>query len=446
MDNKTRTTIVAKMCAALAIVTLVTGPVWTEQVKLDVAIGTPVMLADQKQTVYLRVAMTGFEIDDPSDRTPVNVAIVLDKSGSMQGEKIARAKEAAIMAIDRLGQDDIVSVVTYDSTVHVLVPATKVSNRVEIRAAINRLQAGGSTALFAGVSKGASEVRKFLDKNRVNRVILLSDGIANVGPSSPGDLAELGSSLIREGISVTTIGLGLDYNEDLMTQLARKSDGNHMFAENATDLARAFDREFGDVLAVVAQDVTVTIRCAKGVRAVRVLGREADIAGQTVTATLNQLYSDQMKYVLLEVELPPGRAGRELRVASVDVSYANMGTKTTDRLGSTVSVRFTDLPSLVEANTNRDVMVAAAHQIGVETNQLAVRLRDEGRIEEARQTLFSNGGILSQQAARYNSKELERYAYDNEFDAQNLDDKNWKRQRKSMREVQHRIQGQQAEK
>ncbi|MCK5557658.1 MAG: hypothetical protein KAJ01_04735, partial [Candidatus Hydrogenedentes bacterium] len=77
MDNKTRTTIVAKICAALAIVTLVTGPVWAEQVKLDVAIGTPMMLADQKHTVYLRVAMTGFEIDDPSDRTPVNVAIVL---------------------------------------------------------------------------------------------------------------------------------------------------------------------------------------------------------------------------------------------------------------------------------------------------------------------------------------------------------------------------------
>ena len=69
MDNKARTTIVAKICAALAIVTLVTGPVWTEQVKLDVAIGTPVMLADQKQTVYLRVAMTGFEIDDFADNT-----------------------------------------------------------------------------------------------------------------------------------------------------------------------------------------------------------------------------------------------------------------------------------------------------------------------------------------------------------------------------------------
>jgi len=445
MEKRTGTKMIAKVCTALAVVVLVAQPVWAEQVELDVAIGTPVMLAGEKQTAYLRVAMTGFEMDDPEKRTPVNVAIVLDKSGSMQGEKIKRAKEAAIMAIDRLRRDDIVSVVTYDSTVHVLVPATKVSNRQEIYAAIRRLEAGGSTALFAGVSKGACEVRKFIAKNRVNRVILLSDGIANVGPSSPGDLAELGSSLIRESIAVTTIGLGLNYNEDLMTQLASKSDGNHMFAENATDLARTFEREFGDVLSVVAQDVTVTIRCARDVRPIRVLGRDADIAGRTVVTTLNQLYSNQMKYVLLEVEVPEGRVGREAKVASVDVSYANMGTKTTDKLASTVSVRFTDLPSLVEAKTNRDVMVAAAHQIGVERNDLALRLRDEGNIEEARRTLISNAAILSEEAARYNSPELRDYSGSNRYDAQNLDERNWMGQRKSMREVQHRIQKQQAQ-
>jgi len=307
MNGKTFGRLGAAVCAAVIVATSGAGRAWARQIKLDVAMGTPVVLAGEKQTAYVRVAMTGFELDDPADRTPVNVAIVLDKSGSMQGEKIARARDAAIMAIDRLRPDDIVSVVAYDSTVHVLVPATKVSNRNAIYLAIRRLEAGGSTALFAGVSKGAREVRKFLDRNRVNRIILLSDGLANVGPSSPGDLAELGSSFIREGISVTTIGLGLGYNEDLMTELARSSDGNHMFAENAVDLAWAFDSEFGDVLSVVAQDVGLTIRCPAGIRPVRVLGRDAEIVGQTVTATLNQLYSNQMKYVLLEVELPPGR-------------------------------------------------------------------------------------------------------------------------------------------
>lgn len=84
--------------------------------------------------------------------------------------------------------------------------------------------AGGGTALYAGVAQGASELREFLDPHRVNRIILLSDGQANKGPSSPSELGNLGAALISEGISVTTIGIGLGYNEDLMTQLAPRSD------------------------------------------------------------------------------------------------------------------------------------------------------------------------------------------------------------------------------
>ena len=155
------------------------------QVRLDAAMGTPVMLAGEKQTAYLRVAMTGPEMVNDADRTPVNVALVIDCSGSMQGAKIAAAKDAALMAVDRLRDDDFVSVVAYNATARVLVPATKVAERETIRRAIRGIQAGGSTALFAGVSKGAFETRKYLSPNRVDRVILLSDGLANVGPSSP---------------------------------------------------------------------------------------------------------------------------------------------------------------------------------------------------------------------------------------------------------------------
>ena len=109
--------------------------------------------------------------------------------------------------------------------------------------------------MFSGVSKGASEVRKFLDSNRVSRVILLSDGLANLGPSTPSELGQLGHSLSKEGISVTTIGLGLGYNEDLMTQLAGMSDGNHAFVQNYSDLTKIFAAEFNTALTVVANQL-----------------------------------------------------------------------------------------------------------------------------------------------------------------------------------------------
>ena len=228
----------------------------------------------------------------------------------MQGEKLVRAKEAAKLAVNRLHPDDIVSVVAYDDTVRILLPATKVADRTAVLAAIDGSKPVASTALFAGVSVGAAEVRKFLDRERVNRVVLLSDGLANVGPASPAELGALGASLKKEGISVSTIGLGLGYNEDLMVRLAGLSDGNHAFVEHPRDLARIFDHEFGDAMSVTAQDVLVRIECAQGTRPVRVLGREAEIVGRKVTVSVNQLYDAREQYILLELEAPPGGAAR----------------------------------------------------------------------------------------------------------------------------------------
>jgi Ca-activated chloride channel homolog len=420
------------LIAATIVVTALAITAPARQVKLNVSMSNPFLKAAEKQTTYLKVGLAGFEMADTAERAQVNVALVIDKSGSMQGAKIQKAKEAALMAVDRLRSDDIVSVIAYDSTVTVLVPATKVSDRATIRRGINSLRAGGSTALFAGVSRGANEVRKFLEKNQVNRVLLLSDGLANVGPDSPGALGELGASLGKEGMTVTTVGLGNNYNEDLMTQLAGRSDGNHAFAEGTTDLARIFNHEFGDILSVVAQEVVVTIDCAPGIRPVRVFGRDAEISGRRIITTLNQLYSTQEKYVLVEVEVSSEKAGRAKDVAKVEVSYANMQTKTTDALTSTVAVRFTEDAEKVAQSTKSDVMVSVVLHVATEKNKMALELRDRGRVAEAEKVLAGNVDYLAEHTERYKSETLKEYYDNNRDDMQNLDEKNWTRQRKRM--------------
>lgn len=411
---------------------LCSGMVWAEQVKVTADVANPVMLSDKKDTTYLKVGLTGFELAREGKRTPVNIAIVLDRSGSMSGSKIARAREAAAMAVQRLDSNDIVSLVAYDDTVNVLYPASKLTDRKSLEAAIERIQPGNSTALFAGVSKGAEEVRKFRDKERVNRVILLSDGLANVGPSSPSELGDLGASLIKDGISVTTLGLGLGFNEDLMTQLAGKSDGNHAFVENENDLKRIFNSEFGDVLSVVAQEVSVSIRCAEGIRPVRILGREGDISGQTARVTLNQLYAAQEKFILLEIEVPAVASGQSREVASVEVSYLNMGTHIQDRLTSSCSVRFSNVPSEIEQTVNKDVMVQAVRHNAAERTADAMKLRDSGDVTQARSLLMENAIMLKQKGDALKSQALLEDSISNDQSAENLDDDDWNRQRKVM--------------
>lgn len=394
-----------------------------QQLTLDVTPVHSVLQANKKQSVWIRVGLKGFELESEKKRPGVNLAIVLDKSGSMQGEKIKRAREAAVDAIRLLRADDIVSIVTYDSTVNVLVPATKLTDKEAVIRAVRTIQPGGNTALFAGVSKGAGEVRKFLDKERVNRVILLSDGLANVGPSSPGELGSLGKSLLRENISVSTLGLGSGYNEDLMVKLAANSGGNHLFIEDASELADIFRSEFEDVTSVVAQEIDVNISIPRGIRPVRVLGNDADINGQNVVTRLAQIYSGQDRHVVISVEVPASESETKRKLASVSVTYANMKTHESDRLSGATAVRFSDDQTQVEESMDRSAMADVVALVSSEQNKLATKYLDEGNILGCRQVLKDNVEFLTLNAYLCPTDEsrLKALASQNSLQLQQLD-------------------------
>ncbi|MDK1022205.1 MAG: hypothetical protein QGD90_11280, partial [Candidatus Hydrogenedentes bacterium] len=229
----------------------------------------------------------------------------------------------------------------------------------------------------------------------------------------------------------------------------------HMFAEKASDLEWIFARELGDVLSVVAQDIEITIECHGGIRPIRILGRDAEIVGQRVTTIMNQLYSDQDKYVFLEVELPAtfdriklvdaqsGAGGLKLQVADVRVRFNNTLTQREVTDSALVFVELTNSPETVEKRTNAAVMASVIEQIGVERNIAAVQLRDEGKVEEARQALVSNTVFLIENAEKYDSESLREYSVKNKLAEENLDDDNWRYQRKVMKEEQHAITNQQ---
>ncbi|MBN2497151.1 MAG: VWA domain-containing protein [Deltaproteobacteria bacterium] len=365
-----------------------------------------VLLADKRQRTYLKVNMTGLSMDR-TERPPVNVSVVLDRSGSMAGEKLSQAKQAAGMVLAQLRSQDVVSVVTYDSGVDVPVPATDASEPWKLTREIEWLQPGGRTALYDGVQAGAKELRKHLDSERINRIVLLSDGLANVGPSSPESLASLGDSLGREGIAVTTIGLGLDYSEQTMTALAERSEGNHFFARDASDLRRAFATEFGAGLAVVARDVDIRVELTDDVRLVRVLNYSSDgVDGQVIKASRKQLYGGMTAFLLLELEVEEENDGDELELARVEIEYTDMRSGSRERVEAEAKVRFSDSAADVLASESRDVMVAVAGVLGNRRGQRAVELYEQGRTDEARREFAAAARYLEENGQRYGSEAL----------------------------------------
>ena len=426
------------------------------ELKLEADLGQTVLSTSKPGSVYLRLNLKSLSAAKSERRTPVNVAIVIDRSGSMQGERIAAAKEGARVALKRLSSDDTVSLVSYNHDVDVMSPAAPLRNsREKLLEAIDTLKADGTTGLYAGVKEGGRQVEEFVSDNNINRVILLSDGLANVGPSTPGELAELGRKLASKGISVSTIGLGLDYNEDLMQRLAAASDGNHVFVERPSDLAEIFDREFGDALSVSARDITIIIECKLGFKPMRILGRDGSIDGDKVTLKLNQLHADNERYVVVELQAPEGRGEGAADVADVTVTYLDL-----DKGGSPAraeakpSVRFSANAKEVEEGVNKPVMSQVTQQIATEKSEKAVELRDAGDVAGARKALeenaeyikrsrdiFTSGAAPAPSASVSALNDLERQSREA---ANSLDGGDWDRTRKTMRYDQHKAKVQQA--
>jgi Ca-activated chloride channel homolog len=432
------------------------GPVVAAEIKLDAELGQSILEANKSQSVYLRLNLKTLAGVKERQRAPINVALVLDRSGSMQGARIVAAKEAARMALARLNRDDTLSVVMFNNLVDVLQPAGRVGERTEyVREKISAIKAEGGTAIYAGVSEGAAQVRRNLNPRLVNRVILMSDGQANVGPSSPRELGELGREIASKGVSVTTIGLGDAYNEDLMQRLASASDGNHAFAKEPEDLLKFFNAEFGDAMSIAAQDITITIEVNANFKAKRVLSRDAEINGQKINVRLNNLQSDNERYVVIELENSSGLAEGKSAIADVNVDYVDIDTGQRAQTRASVEARVSASASEAAASVNKPVAAQAAAQIATEETKRAVEMRDKGDVAGAKRKLEDNAQFLKSAKERYSLgsasapaatgrsiSDLDELEAKSAAAAKNLEGDKWEAQRKGLRHDQSKIGGQ----
>jgi Ca-activated chloride channel family protein len=334
--------------------------------------------------------------NDDARRAPMNLAVVLDRSGSMEGAKIEKARQAAAMAVDKLGDDDFFSLVTYDSETDLLIPPERVGgrdHREDLKARIHRIQPGGSTALHAGVVLGAKQVRRFFDKERVNRVILLSDGLANVGPSSTSELARLGRELRGDGIAVSTVGLGDDYNEDLMTALAEASNANYYYVKDAEKLPGIFAQELGAARSLLARAIVIRIQAPDGVHLKEIIGRpDIEFHDRTAEIKMPELFGAEKRRFLVRCVVD-AKTPDAIDAATVELNYATLAGGPAPTQRQVAKVSFTD----DEKKADSSIRVEVVREQSVVQNrlakELAVKLADEGKTKDA-------VAMLRQQAAK----------------------------------------------
>jgi Ca-activated chloride channel homolog len=338
------------------------------------------------QEIVIKIDLSAITAQKKVRRTPLNLAVVLDRSGSMTGAKLEKAKQAATQLVDRLAPNDIFSLVIYSDQARVLVSAQRVEDKEALKEKIESIKADGSTALYAGVRMGADQLQKFFSSKRINRVILLSDGLANVGPSSPRELRRLGSDLAERGFSVTTIGVGDDYNEDLMAGLAEASDANYYYVKDTEKLPEIFAKELGALLTVAARDVRIEIICPDGVKPLGFIGRAEKFDRQRATVNLSQFTTGQDRYLFLRCLVD----GRRPDVASVNVSYTDeLGDGSVQTASGIAKVDFTDDQRLSDKSLNGAVVAQKELMLTAVAKDQAMAQADAGNYVEAAKILNS---------------------------------------------------------
>jgi Ca-activated chloride channel family protein len=249
-------------------------------------------------------------------RAALSLGIVLDTSGSMAGAKLNLAREGAIRALRSLGADDRLSLVSYSDEVDVLFDSAAAEEPAKRTAEqhLRQLSSGGSTDLCGGWLRGCEQVGLGIDDGRLGRCLLLTDGLANRGITDRSTIVRHASELRRRGVTTSTLGVGRDFDELLLREMAESGGGNFYFAENASQLSDFIVGETGEALKVAAREATLVVDLPSGASLFCPNGFRIRSEESRSVVELGDLVADQVLSLVLTVEFPGGTEGEEARV------------------------------------------------------------------------------------------------------------------------------------
>lgn len=349
--------------------------------------------AGTEVTLRVLVAMEAPEAEGTAKARPLNLVLVLDRSGSMSGPKLRNVRQAAGMLFERLAAEDIFSLVAYDSEVDDIVPPVRVGEAVGVAERIAAVRSRGCTFLSGGYERGCALAGRAGSGEFTSRVILLSDGLANEGETRPKALAQIAAGMLAEGITTTTIGVGEGYNEGLMALMAEYGGGGAHFIERPEDAVSVFEEELGCLKSLAASRVEVSFKAAGTVSAheqlnsFRVSPRGRFLVGDA--------YAGQRKSLVLELRVKADAPG-QVELGTVVVRWQPAA-------GAADEVRKASFPVRIEAvaaeffeasPADREVTLEAAHLVAARAKRKAIELADLNKFEDAAGLLEACAGGL----------------------------------------------------
>lgn len=374
-----------------------------QAVAMQSALSHGMLLEGGTREVYLCVNLLGGEQVETAPRPALSLALVIDRSGSMASErKLEFAKSAASQFVSRLEPRDSLAIITYDDHIETLVPSRPVTDRGQFYRAIAKIKSGNSTDLFGGMMAGYEELRSQIGGERMSRVLLLSDGLPTAGVQNRDEIARRAESCAQSGVRISTMGMGIHYDDALMQQIAKRSGGNYSFVGDPEQIGAYLENELDELSRVVARKPMLRVRFGQDVNLVGVLGYDSTQEGRILTVPMPDLQSGELRKVIMKLQVR-GESGATAAIGQAKLEYQVAATKKPGSLVEPVNqVGFTRDYRTVEEGRNLEVLSQVEVSINGQAMLDAMDLQKKGDYDGAiellddryRQSSLWNEGTL----------------------------------------------------
>jgi Ca-activated chloride channel family protein len=351
--------------------------------------------AERAQTVDVLIRITP-PIPNPDlstrpnwkGRPDLNLSLVLDRSGSMHGEKMIRAREAAMFCVDQMLPTDRLSVVTFDDRIEVLFPSEPVTNKQSMKDLISRVMARDSTNLHEAWRRGGLTVSEHMLDQGINRVVLITDGLANVGITNTDEIVSQVMGLFQRGVSTSTIGIGADFNEDLLMPMAQSGGGNAWHVVEPNDMQHIFQIELEGLIAQFAHTASLSLIPADGVRIVDVLN-DFELT-ETGRYRLPNLQSGSPLDVVVQLTVGAEKAGTQMRLIDLRLGFTPQEAKNAEVLKQAHTVEFASRAEVERSPVNYEVVKTVQFLMNARARNEAMKRMDQGDYDAARGIIGSS--------------------------------------------------------